>query len=439
MAGQGRGGGPWGPIRADTDEARALALFLRRQVESSGLTMVELARRIPMSRTQADRYLAGRVPDQSFVTALVAATVSEPRLRERRQAEAVQLLRAARSPVPVGRTVPAGEQFTLVEPARVRSHQAEVYDRLTGSLEQHGELQRTANNSARLVLVLLQVLQGLEQRVQELSAEHARLRDAAGEPQPLARAERLLARALDQERRAREELHRAQEKQRQAEDLAAGAQEQLRTLTDELYRLRAGQRGTDDESRSVPGTSYTGHEPADQVGDAIEQALTRATAVNDAEDQTLRRITDELREGRHAPRPEAEPGGDLVGPFEGPRAVPEDPDDPDDAAASAVAQARLDHLLDLAGMGAAVEGYWQVTAGLYAALTQSRARLLGADDRQTLIARGFHACSVGLAGDATRAADLLETLVTDSIRVLGPDDRATLIARSFHAYWRERR
>lgn len=113
MAGRNKGGRTWGPIRAESDEAHALAVFLRAQVDASGKTLAVLAGELYLSKTKIGEHLAGRSPDQAFVTGLIAATVPEPRLRERRQNEAARLLQAAVHPIPRQAQAPAGRRNSL--------------------------------------------------------------------------------------------------------------------------------------------------------------------------------------------------------------------------------------------------------------------------------------------------------------------------------------
>jgi hypothetical protein len=63
---------------------KALAEFLRVQVDASGKTLAVLASEIQICRTQISERLGGKVPDVSFVVALLDATIREPRLREHR-------------------------------------------------------------------------------------------------------------------------------------------------------------------------------------------------------------------------------------------------------------------------------------------------------------------------------------------------------------------
>ncbi len=62
MAERGRGGRPWGAIRAASPEAHRLAAFLRRQVDERGLSLAALSKEIHMSTSQISVYLGGSVP-----------------------------------------------------------------------------------------------------------------------------------------------------------------------------------------------------------------------------------------------------------------------------------------------------------------------------------------------------------------------------------------
>lgn len=80
---------------------RQLAEFLRKQVDAGGKTLTTLAREMHMSRTAISERLAGRPLDEQFVSDLLTATVPEPRLRQRRLAEARTMLRAVARPKPM--------------------------------------------------------------------------------------------------------------------------------------------------------------------------------------------------------------------------------------------------------------------------------------------------------------------------------------------------
>ena len=68
-------------------------------------------------------------------------------------------------------------------------------------------------------------------------------------------------------------------------------------------------------------------------------------------------------------------------------------------------------------------------------LLDERARVLGADDQGTLVARGHLAYWTGMAGDAAGARDQFAALVPIDERVLGPEHPETLNARAYLAHW----
>ncbi|MFC1410079.1 hypothetical protein ACEZCY_12470 [Streptacidiphilus sp. N1-12] len=261
----------------------------------SGKTLAQLAGEIPWARSQIGFYVGGAVPDAAFVKALIGATVRAD-LRERRTSEAIRLLGLAQRPA----TAPAGTGHggAQLDVITLQTQQVETYDRLTRSLEKQADLEHAANNSAKIVMVMLGVIHHLSQRVHDLGQERDQLSARHGDPAALEMAQDQLARAREQEQRARSELRRAEEKKEQAERLAARVQEQVRQLTAELDLLRTRTR--------MPGHAEVVVEAApalvdpdplgagDPVADEIDQALERAAEINDADAHLLRRITDEL-------------------------------------------------------------------------------------------------------------------------------------------------
>jgi len=293
------GGRPWGPIRAENPTARKLAETLRQHVDESGKTLAVLGGEISMGKAQTGVYLAGKVPTEAFIVALIRATV-RPELRQRRQEEALALREQAMRPAPrtaTGAPVAAGPGAGYaVELAAAQARQIETYDRLTRTLEQRADVERAKNNSDKLVMVLLNMIHQLDRRVTDLAKERDQLLTRP-RSEALEDAERKLARAEEQEQRARAELRRAEEKQRQAEDLEARVTGELRRLTDELDRLRAGDTTPPlDTLPAVPDELEASHVSADPVGDDIDAVLARASQVNDEDNTTLNRLSSELNE-----------------------------------------------------------------------------------------------------------------------------------------------
>ncbi|MFF2235709.1 tetratricopeptide repeat protein, partial [Streptomyces anulatus] len=404
------GGRPWGPIRAENPAARKLAEMLRRHVDGCGKTLAVLGGEMSMSKAQTGVYLAGKVPAEAFIVALINATV-RPELRERRQEEALALREQAQRPAPRTTTgapsaVGLGAGYA-VELAAAQARQIETYDRLTRALEQRAEVERAKNNSDKLVMVLLTMIHQLDRRVTDLAKERDQLRaQPAGEA--LEDAERKLARAEEQEQRARAELRRAEEKQRQAEDLEARVQDQLRWLTDELDRLRAGDTTSPISTLPVlPDEPEPGHVSADPVGDDIDAALAHASQVNDEDNTTLNHLSSELDE-----------------PTAG--VVQDNP--PDNPVIHKYLDTRHAHAVGMRKTGEPAR-----SATLLQELIPDYTRALGPNHPHTLLARHNHAVSVREAGEPKRSATLLDELIPHHTRALGPNHPDTLEARHAHA------
>ncbi|MFE5881429.1 hypothetical protein [Streptomyces hydrogenans] len=166
-----------------------------------------------------------------------------PVLRERRAAEAVRLPRGAGHPPRSAARPVVPAQGAAVSLAQVQAEQIQMYERLTRALEQEGELRQAAENSARLVWVLLGMSNTLEDRARQLSGERDRLIDhvAGGEAEA---AQRRTGRAKEQKATAESEPARAREKQRQAEKLDERLRREIEALADALDRFRGAGPGT---------------------------------------------------------------------------------------------------------------------------------------------------------------------------------------------------
>ncbi|MCX5381125.1 tetratricopeptide repeat protein [Streptomyces sp. NBC_00091] len=401
-----RKGRPWGEIRPVNPAAGRLAAFLRAQVEGSGKTLAVLEKEISWSSTQISSLLGGRIPPQRFVTSLITATVPAP-LRERRQSEADTLLYEALHPprTPAPQVVAPRAAATTLDLAAVQAQQIETYDRLTRALEQQAELRQTADNSARLIWILLGMIHKLNDRVTTLSRE----RDQAAGREVLEAARAKLERARSQQAKAESELDRAEEKKRQAEALAARLQEQITALTDELDRLRgAGGASEEPLPHLAPYTQPAAS--ADPEGDDIDAALARVTAVNDTDSDTVHRITTEL--------------GDPA-----PVIVPDNPTTSPDTPNKTAKELRTE------AEAAMESGDFHEATRLYALLTTASTSFLGPTAPDTLFSRYQLAYCTGKTGDPTTARDLVAALIPDETDVLGPDHRDTLTSRHQHAYY----
>ncbi|MEW2071397.1 hypothetical protein [Streptomyces sp. NPDC007346] len=465
------GGRPWGPIRAENPAARKLAETLRRHVDDSGKTLAVLGGEISMGKAQTGVYLGGKVPTEAFIVALIRVTV-RPDLRQRRQDEALTLREQALRPT--SRTAagaysaPGPGAGYAVELAAAQAQQIETYDRLTRALEQRAEVERAKNNSDKLVMVLLNMIHQLDRRVAGLVEERDQLR-AQPWSEALEDAERKLARAEEQEQRARAELRWAEEKQRQAETLEAVLQDQLRLLTDELDRLRAGDTASPLDALPVLADELQEHRlSADPVGDDIDAVLARASAVNEEDNTTLNRVTSELNEptagvvldnppdnptnvgnlevGRsHAVSVrEASAPGRAAGLLHQPlpdysRTLSSKSLDPRYNHAVSVGPARSGErspvLLDK------LPGYIRILrarreSGMETGDLERAEALFGEplpDHSHPLLVRYSDAVSVGKAGDPEQAAALLQELLPDYTRSLGPLHSDSLRVRYSHA------
>ncbi|MFD6632501.1 hypothetical protein ACFWEL_29755, partial [Streptomyces anulatus] len=421
-------------------------------MDDSGKTLAVLGGEISMSKAQTGVYLAGKVPTQAFVVALIRGTVRHD-LRQRRQEEALALRDQALRPAPrtnAGAPVVAGRGAGYaVEIAAAQARQIETYDRLTRAMEQRAEVERAKNNSDKLVMVLLNMIHQLDRRVTDLAKERDQLLTRP-RSEALEDAERKLARAEEQEQRARAELRRAEEKQRQAEELEARVQDQLRRLTDELDRLRAGD--TTSPLEALPTLADELQEypvSADPVGDDIDAALAHASAVNDEDNTTLNRLSSELDEPT-AGVVQDNPSDNPTHP-EPPVAVLNqaldvaENDDREQAAVllgealpdltripvpdpSSTLDARYDHAVNVGRAGAPKRA-----AALLKELIPDLTHTLGPHHSDTLRTRLVHAAMVGQGGDQEQAVALFESLILGHTRALGPDHQHTLLARCGHA------
>ncbi|MGW6286500.1 NACHT domain-containing protein [Streptomyces sp. NPDC055107] len=276
--------------------AGRLADFLRARVDESGKTLAVLAEEIPFSKTQISSHLGGQVPSEKFVTALIRATV-QPSLRDRRRGEAALLLYEAEHPPRRSGAGPGQAQsISTTDLLAAQSHQLETYERLTRALEQAAELREAAENSARLILVLLGMIHQLNQRVAAVGDIRDVRPGGAADRQASEDMRRRLARAEAQRGRARDELIRTEEKKQQAEDLVRQLEQRIEVLTDELDRLRgAGPSPHDDDLPLPTRDSGTGPDRStDAEADDIDAALDRVSAVNDIDADTIGRISGEV-------------------------------------------------------------------------------------------------------------------------------------------------
>lgn len=284
---QDRGGRPFGPIRAQTREARALTEFLRKLVQDSGKSLDDLVGPLGLSTSTISVYLGGKVPKEAFVLSLVGATTRDHRDRGR----ALSLLRAALDPAPV----PLPDRPRTAQVSELRDQLIEVYQRLTRAQDQRDELRETADNYGRLILVLWTMIQHLQRRVDELVDERRELLGDRENLSQLRQTQRELAHAEAQERRALVRLSESQEMRRKAEGLLAQVMDQVGRLTRELQTLRTEVGPTPQHMEGLgqlPGSMDV--PPSLTLTDDIDRALSRADEISAESARTLERISREL-------------------------------------------------------------------------------------------------------------------------------------------------
>jgi hypothetical protein len=199
-------------------------------------------------------------------------------------------------------------------------------------------------------------------------------------------------------------------------DLAAAVQAQVDRLTDELDRLRC--TTADDAAGEDAHITVRLAVSVDPIGDNIDQALARITAVSDQDDQVLQTITQDLIAG---------PPSQAV--------VPDNP--PDNPQTGPITPDNLASLRQAAET-AAEKGDSRQAVGMYASLAAASPRLLGPEHPDTLSVRNNLARWRGSAGDAEGAVVALAELLPVSERVRGPEHPDTLSVRNNLARWRRR-
>ncbi|MFF3071171.1 FxSxx-COOH system tetratricopeptide repeat protein [Kitasatospora sp. NPDC057936] len=299
MAAQGnRGGRPLGEVRADTREAQELAEFLRHLLEKAGTSLTGLAGVVGLAPSTVSTYLSGKVPEEEFVLKVVAATTRDAHDRIR----ALRLLKAARDPV--SRHTPARRAGAGADPDEHRSHLESLHQRLIRAEDQREDLQRTLDNTTRLVMLLLGILQALQQRVGELTVERDALLGHREEIARLLAAQEQLARAQAQERRTVGELVRTEALRSETERLLPQVLDQVVRLTEQVALLQGGAAGPAHPLPARQGPA----DAADPAALDIDRALTRAGEVYAQDERTVRRISGELAHPGD-PLPALAPGG----------------------------------------------------------------------------------------------------------------------------------
>lgn len=437
MGSEWRGGRPRGPVRAATEEARELAVFLRERVDLSGKTYRQLADEIYVSRTQISEFLGGKVPHKAFVLALIRATTVEPSALERAERRALKLLEEARRSMSPSSAGPSAASFTTPSSTPPVSAEASV---VLGADFLH----------------LMQRRVELEREVAELRSERDRLQREERHTHELNHVREALA-------RAEAEAHQAGERQLAAERAVAQERGRAQHLTQQLSILglsgvvpdsltgppdngdNAVREESEPDNTDLGSTGHAG--PTESAGAAGPGRTSRSTSPYVGQSPPDHRTlvvagpvplpgtnvvpgADELKEMWA----EAAAAADVYRASEAVRLYAElvvanqrhlGPDHPDTLTARHNLAAWRGEEGDAAGAVIAFTG-----------LLPHRDRVLGADHPDTLATRHNLAHWRGTAGDAHGAVADFAALLPDALRVLGPDAPDTLSVRHALAVWR---
>jgi hypothetical protein len=426
--------------------------------------------RIP-SRATVGARLSGRGLDLLFAEAVVDVCSPDHRTAAPRLDQVRKLWEAAQSRPAVPPTA-ADEAGRSLHPELVRNqqHTIEVQDQLVRALEAKARSDHALVNSNQLVVVLLQMINGLQIRISDLRRRADALQDRIGErPQEHDRVITRLRTAQEQLRQAEVERDRAEEEQREALRLRDLAQRRAEELQQQLDRLRSATIEQDTPDDTLPAARLDAPEPDDAFLGDVAEALIKIRSVNDASEQLTREAREDLdittsEAQRQNEDPDEAQGWRLYsetaadnpwtsnntldntimsGPGDGVRQSETDlslagrreagksalqthrrPDPVDDDIAQALAQA------------AAVNDRDTPRRVISTDIPDKPNRHPSATDIAILRRRFQHAQQLGEAGDAAAAVEWLAALLPDQVRVEGPNHLDTLITRHELACWR---
>ncbi|MER5790933.1 tetratricopeptide repeat protein [Streptomyces sp. NPDC001980] len=382
MVSDWKGGRPRGPVRAASEEARELAVFLRERVDLSGKTYRQLAQEIYVSRTQISEFLSGKVPHEGFVVALLGATAQDPASRVRDERRALKLLAEARRSLRDTRAAP--------DPA---------------AAPQPPSPWAPGSDLARL----LQRRMELELEVAALKGERKRLKREERHTRELNQVRELLARAEAARDQAAAETRQAMERQQAAERSVAQERDRTQQLTQRLTLL--GLSGVVPDNPVVPPDN---RDNVAQDGDGGRHRVAEA----DPHTGPAQPGHERSGHAHRAPSPERATARLFT-----------------DAAGPSPVEAH--ELPEMWAEASAAADAFRITEAvrLYAELVVAQSQHAGADHPDTLTARHNLAAWRGEAGDPAGAVAALAELLTHRERVLGADHADTLATRHNLAHW----
>jgi hypothetical protein len=295
----GRPGRKFGPVRADTEEYTALAMFLRKRVEAAGTTVQALVETgvTGLGKSAISERLAGAKLDGEFVTAVVEACTTAPELRPSRRrllAQGLELLARAenrRTPVldvrkekdPVIRNAAVAAQartIELYEELRLKNDQLESLN----LVRYQSELAlRDATDLASVLSVWVVVL---ADEVEHLTRERELTMAAVPPDLPRLRSiDSELNRTIERHDRTSARLAHTEHDRQLATALLA----EVMTRTREIRRERG--------PAQLPGPGAEEIAPQSAYGDDVDAALERAEAVSRTIADRLRDAVTELDDG----------------------------------------------------------------------------------------------------------------------------------------------
>ncbi|MEW1778193.1 hypothetical protein [Streptomyces sp. NPDC086777] len=302
-----RPGRKFGPVRADTEEYKALATFLRTRMEAAGMTVQALvdSNATGLSKSAISERLAGAKLDEAFVRAVVEACTTTPELRPSRGrllAEGSTLLATAehrRTPVldatrekdPVIRNVAVAAQARLLELHEELHAKNGRLEALTRVRHQSELALRDATNLASVLSVWVVVL---ADEVEHLSRARELTMSAVPADLPrLVSVDAELTHTIERHDRTTSQLARTERDRQLATALLAEAMTRTREIRREMLRLRAAvdlpPSGTLADTVADAPVGHPDLAPQSAYGDDVDAALDRAEAVS-------RTIADRLRD-----------------------------------------------------------------------------------------------------------------------------------------------
>lgn len=287
----GRSGRGWGELRGDLIEVRALAQWMREQVDLAGMTVAQVAARVSFGHDKISRALNGAArPDFIVLKEILEAVVAPAYLRVR-LVEARTLWNQAdpdrAHPVPAGsaavaRTEPAGQALI----ARER----ELSDQLFRALSNSAELQKSLGQSHTIILTLSALVGRLRGQVDSLTRTRDQLLQERPADPGSRGVEQRLKQAEEQHRRVKESLEQANRERDEARALHEVAEAKIAALTEQLAAVRDTQ--ADEPATAVPPEQAASS--AGTAGEDVDQVLERAGQLLEAQAAHRAEIADEL-------------------------------------------------------------------------------------------------------------------------------------------------